>query len=630
MLVITLPDATKLEFAEPVTVYQVAERIGAGLAKSALIGEVNGKQVDLDYLISEDVDIKIITDKDPAALEVIRHSTAHLLAQATQQVFPKVQVTIGPAIENGFYYDFAFERSFTPEDVANIAAKMQELVKQDIPVTHKSVSRDEAIKFFKDMGEDYKVEIVSEIPEGEQINLYQQGDFIDLCRGPHVPSTGKLKAFKLTKVAGAYWRGDSNNKMLQRIYGTAWVSKKDLEDYLHRMEEAEKRDHRKIGKIMDLFHMQEEAPGMAFWHEKGYIIYQAIIAYMRKALRDNDYMEVAAPQILDKSLWEKSGHWSKFGNTNMFVTESENRTYVIKPMNCPGHIQIFNQGLKSYRDLPYKIGEFGICHRNEASGTLHGLMRIRQFTQDDAHIFCTEEQLQDEIIKLIELVYKIYSDFGFTNLLVRLATKPEQRIGEDDVWDRAEKALEVALNKQGVEWELAPGEGAFYGPKIEFHLRDCIDRVWQCGTIQVDFSMPGRLGAQYVAENGERKVPVMIHRAILGSIERFIGILLEHYAGHLPMWLAPVQAVIMNITDAQADYVRETTQKLKKLGFRVISDLRNEKIGFKIREHTIARVPYLLVVGEREMAANQVAVRTQSGEDLGVMSLDEFKFKLEE
>ncbi len=630
MSVITLPDATKLEFAESVTVYQVAERIGAGLAKSALIGEVNGKQVDLDYLISEDIDIKIITDKDPDALEVIRHSTAHLLAQATQQVFPKVQVTIGPAIENGFYYDFAFERPFTPEDVAKIEAKMEELVKQNLTVTHKTISRDEAIKLFKDMGEDYKVEIISEIPADEQINLYQQGEFIDLCRGPHVPSTGKLKAFKLTKVAGAYWRGDSDNEMLQRIYGTAWASKKDLQAYLDRMEEAEKRDHRKIGKIMDLFHMQEEAPGMVFWHDKGYKIYQAVIAYMRKALWDNDYQEVAAPQILDKSLWEKSGHWSKFGNANMFITESENRTYVIKPMNCPGHIQIFNQGLKSYRDLPYKTGEFGICHRNEASGTLHGLMRIRQFTQDDAHIFCTEEQLQDEIVKLIELTYKIYGDFGFTGFLVRLATRPEQRIGEDEDWTRAEKALEFALDKQGIEWEFAPGEGAFYGPKIEFHLRDCIDRVWQCGTIQVDFAMPGRLGAQYVAENGERKVPVMIHRAILGSIERFVGILLEHYAGHLPMWLAPVQAVIMNITDSQADYVRETTQKLKNLGFRVISDLRNEKIGFKIREHTIARVPYLLVVGEREMAANQVAVRTQSGEDLGVMSLDEFKFKLEE
>ncbi len=620
---ITLPDGNKLEFDQAVTVLQVAERIGAGLAKAALVGQVDGKLVDLDYLIGKDIKLRIITEKDPEALEIIRHSTAHLMAHAVKQLFSEVQAAIGPAIETGFYYDFAREQSFTPEDLEKIEQRMNELVKEDIPIVRKVMARDEAIKLFEEMKEGYKLQLIEKIPEDQEITLYQQGDFIDLCRGPHVSSTGKLKAFKLTKLAGAYWHGDANNEMLQRIYGTAFANKKDLEAYLIRLEEAEKRDHRRIGKLMDLFHFQEEAPGMAFWHANGWTIYQAVIQYMRDALQQHDYQEVATPLILDRLLWEKSGHWEKFGETNMFTTLSENRTYVIKPMNCPGHIQIFKQGVKSYRDLPLKSGEFGICHRNEPSGTLHGLMRIRQFVQDDAHVFCTEEQLQEETIKLIDLVYNTYHDFGFDDIIVRLATRPEKCIGSEQEWQRGEQALETALNNKQVNWELAPGEGAFYGPKIEFHLRDCLERIWQCGTIQIDFAMPKRLGAHYVAENGEKKTPVMIHRAILGSIERFIGILLEHYAGLLPLWLTPIQAVIMNITDNQAEYAQKIAEILKKQGLRVKLDLRNEKIGFKIREHTITRIPYLLVIGDREVETQTVAVRTQSGKDLGAKSLND-------
>ncbi len=560
-------------------------------------------------------------------LEIIRHSAAHLLAQAVKQLFPDAQIAIGPAIENGFYYDFDLEKTFTPEDLEQIEKRMQELVKQDIPIICKKISKPEASKLFKN--EKYKQELIDEIPEHE-VTIYQQGDFIDLCRGPHVSSTGKLKAFKLTKLAGAYWRGDSKNKMLQRIYGTAWENKTDLQAYLNKIAEAEKRDHRKIGKAMDLFHFQEEAPGMPFWHNNGYLIYQKIIQYMRDALQQNDYQELCTPIILDKTLWEKSGHWEKFGEGNMFTTQSENRTYVIKPMNCPAHIQVFNQGIKSYRDLPLKSGEFGICHRNEPSGTLHGLMRIREFTQDDAHIFCTEEQLQDEVTKLIDIVYKTYHDFGFEDIVVRLATRPEKRIGSDIDWERGEKALEYSLNNKNIKWELAPGEGAFYGPKIEFHLRDCLDRVWQCGTIQVDFAMPGRLGAEYVAEDGSRKHPIMIHRAILGSIERFIGILLEHHAGLLPLWLTPVQAVIMNITDQQIEYAQKITKIMQNLGLRVKLDLRNEKISFKIREHTIARVPYMLVVGDREVETQSVAIRTQAGKNMGTQTFREFTAFLRE
>jgi threonyl-tRNA synthetase len=628
MPIITLPDGNKITFTAPVTVAEVAQNIGARLAQAAVAGLVDNKPVDLTYLITEDAVVAIITGDSPEGLDVIRHSTAHLMAHAVQQLFPKVQVTIGPTIENGFYYDFAFERSFTPEDLEKIEQKMHELVRQDIPIIREEMPRDEAIKLFTKMGEKYKVEIIKEIPQDQIISLYKQGDFIDLCRGPHVPSTSKLKAFKLMKIAGAYWRGDSNNEMLQRIYGTAWNTKADLKLYLERLAEAEKRDHRKIGKALDLFHFQAEAPGMAFWHHKGWIIYKVILEYMRKKLHEYDYQEINTPLIMDRSLWEKSGHWDKFSNL-MFTTQSENHDYAIKPMNCPGHMQIFNQGLKSYRDFPLRMAEFGLCHRNEPSGTLHGLMRIRQFTQDDAHVFCTEEQLQDEVAALIKLLYEVYTDFGFDKLIVKLATRPDKRIGSDEDWDRGEQALEIALNKHGIEWTLAPGEGAFYGPKIEFHLRDCLDRVWQCGTIQIDFSMPARLGAQYVAEDGSRRVPVTLHRAILGSIERFIGILLEHYAGILPFWLAPVQVVVMNITDKQADYVKNITKILQKSGFRAISDLRNEKIGFKIREQTLLHVPYMLIIGDRELENHLVAVRMHSGKDLGSMSVENFLQMLE-
>ncbi len=623
MPVVTLPDGSTRQFDSAVSIHDVAADIGPGLAKAALAGKVDDQLVDTSFIIENDVQLAIITDRDEEGLEVIRHSTAHLLAQAVKSLFPRVQVTIGPVIDDGFFYDFSYEESFTPEDLAAIEKKMTELVRENHSISRSVKSRDEAVQFFRDMGEEYKAEIIESIPADEDLSLYQQGDFIDLCRGPHVPSTGKLKSFKLMKLAGAYWRGDSNNEMLQRIYGTAWSNKKDLKAYLHRLEEAQKRDHRKLGKQQDLFHMQEEAPGMVFWHEKGWIIYQQIEQYVRKKLLENDYQEVRTPQIVDRSLWEKSGHWDKFSDM-MFTTRSENREYAVKPMNCPCHIQIFNTGLKSYRDLPLRMAEFGSCHRNEPSGTLHGLMRVRNFVQDDAHIFCTEEQIQSEISIFIDLLFEVYKDFGFTEVLVKLSTRPEQRVGSDEVWDKAEAALEASLNSKKLDWDLQPGEGAFYGPKIEFSLKDCIGRVWQCGTAQVDFSMPERLDAGYIDEHGDKQVPVMIHRAILGSLERFIGILIEEHAGKLPVWLSPVQAVVTGITDKQADYVENVVQQLKKSGLRASSDLRNEKIGFKIREHTLARVPYILVAGDREIESNTIAVRSRDGKDLGAMNIDEF------
>ncbi|BCX82702.1 threonyl-tRNA synthetase [Methylomarinovum caldicuralii] len=620
MPTITLPDGKQLAFDHPVTVREVAEAIGPGLAKAAVAGKVDGRLVDLSHVIDHDAQVQIITPREEEGLEVVRHSTAHLLAQAVKELYPEAQVTIGPVIEDGFYYDFAYERPFTPEDLDKIEKKMQELAKAALPVERREVPREEAIEFFRRQGEEYKARIIEEIPEGEVISLYSQGDFTDLCRGPHVPDTGKLKAFKLIRVAGAYWRGDARNEMLQRVYGTAWADKKQLKDYLRRLEEAQKRDHRRLGKQLDLFHIQEEAPGMVFWHDKGWRIYQAIEQYIRAKLRRNGYQEVKTPMVVDRSLWEKSGHWDKFGDM-IFTTHSENRDYAIKPMNCPCHVQIYNQGLKSYRDLPLRMAEFGSCHRNEPSGTLHGLMRVRAFTQDDAHIFCTEAQIQDEVSRFIDLLFEVYRDFGFDEVLVKLSTRPENRVGSDEIWDKAEQALEEALNRKGLDWELQPGEGAFYGPKIEFALKDCLGRVWQLGTIQVDFSMPGRLGASYVAEDGSRQTPVMLHRAILGSLERFIGILIEHYAGLLPLWLAPVQAVVLNITDNQREYALEVEKFLSAQGFRIESDLRNEKIGYKIREHSMRRVPYLLIVGDKEMAARQVTVRTQQGKDLGAMNL---------
>jgi len=623
MPVITLPDGSKRQFDQEVTVFQVAADIGPGLAKAALAGRVDGELVDTSYIISGDAELSLITERDNEGVDVIRHSCAHLLAQATQSLFPKAQVTIGPVIDNGFYYDFAFSRPFTPDDLVAIEAKMAEIAKQDLPIERSSMIREEAIDFFKNMGEEYKAEIIESIPAGEEISLYRQGDFIDLCRGPHVPSTGKIKAFKLMKLAGAYWRGDSKNEMLQRIYGTCWSNKKDLKKYLHRLEEAEKRDHRKIGKQLELFHFQEEAPGMVFWHHDGWSIYKELESYIRMVLNDTDYQEVKAPQIMDRSLWEKSGHWEKY-HDDMFTTESENRTYAVKPMNCPGHVQIFNQGLKSYRDLPLRMAEFGSCHRNEPSGALHGLMRVRAFTQDDAHVFCTEEQIQSEVGHLIDTIYNVYADFGFENIEIKLSTRPEKRVGSDESWDKAEAALDSALKSKNIEFEVLPGEGAFYGPKIEFSLRDCLDRVWQCGTVQLDFSMPGRLGAEYVAEDGSKQTPVMIHRAILGSLERFIGILIEEYAGKFPPWLAPKQVAIMNITDKQSDFVQKSAKILKSQGFRVNLDLRNEKIGFKIRQHTLQRVPYLLVVGDREVETETVAVRSRAGKDLGSMTIDAF------
>jgi threonyl-tRNA synthetase len=623
MPVITLPDSSQRSFDNPVSVYDVAASIGAGLAKAALAGRVNGDLVDSSHVMDADAELAIITDRDEDGLDIIRHSTAHLLAQAVKELFPTAQVTIGPTIEDGFYYDFSYERPFTMEDLAAIEAQMKKLVKQDIPVERLVMERDEAVSFFREMGEEYKAEIIEDIPADQHISLYKQGGFTDLCRGPHVPATGKLKAFKLMKVAGAYWRGNSDNEMLQRVYGTAWKDKKELKAYLHRLEEAEKRDHRKIGKAQDLFHTQEEAPGMVFWHDKGWQIYIVIQDYIRAKLRNHGYQEVHTPQVLDRSLWEKSGHWDKFGDM-IFATQSENREYAIKPMNCPAHIQIYNHGLKSYRDLPLRLAEFGSCHRNEPSGTLHGLMRVRNFVQDDAHIFCTEEQILPEVIAFNDLLFEVYRDFGFEDVLIKLSTRPAKRVGSDETWDKAEKALEDALGETGLDWELQPGEGAFYGPKIEYSLRDCLNRVWQLGTIQLDFSMPERLGAQYVGEDNSKQTPVMLHRAILGSLERFIGILIEHYAGALPLWLSPQQLVVMNITDRQAKYVEKVTQTVKKHGFRAEMDLRNEKIGFKIREHTLRRVPYLLVVGDREMENGTVAVRSRSGEDLGSMSVEEF------
>ncbi len=629
MPVITLPDGSQRSFDNPVSVYDVAASIGAGLARAALAGRVNGELVDSSHVMDADSELAIITDRDQDGLDIIRHSTAHLMAQAVKELFPTAQVTIGPNIEDGFYYDFSYERSFTMDDLAAIEAQMKKLVKTDTPIERQVMERDEAVSFFREMGEEYKAEIIEDIPEDQHLSLYQQGEFTDLCRGPHVPNTGRLKAFKLMKVAGAYWRGNSDNEMLQRIYGTAWKDKKELKAYLHRLEEAEKRDHRKIGKAQDLFHTQEEAPGMVFWHDKGWQVYIVIQEYIRNKLRNHGYQEVHTPQVLDRSLWEKSGHWEKFGDM-IFATQSENREYAIKPMNCPAHIQIYNHGLKSYRDLPLRMAEFGSCHRNEPSGTLHGLMRVRNFVQDDAHIFCTEEQVLSEVIAFNDLLFEVYKDFGFEDVLIKLSTRPEKRVGSDETWDKAEKALEEALNETDLEWELQPGEGAFYGPKIEYSLRDCLNRVWQLGTIQLDFSMPERLGAHYVSEDNSKQTPVMLHRAILGSLERFIGILIEHYAGALPLWLSPQQLVVMNITDRQAEYVEKVTQSVKKHGFRAEMDLRNEKIGFKIREHTLRRVPYLLVVGDREMENGTVAVRSRSGEDLGSMSVEELLEKMGE
>ena len=618
---VTLPDGTLKSFDKAITVADVASSIGSGLARAALAGEVDGQLVDTSFLIENDVNLSIITNKDEKALEIIRHSTAHLLAQATQQLYPKAQVTIGPVIDNGFYYDFSYKKGFSEQDLAKIEKKMDAIVKQNLPIERQEMPRDDAIKLFKSMGEHYKAEIIESIPTNEVLTLYKQGDFVDLCRGPHVPSTSKLKVFKLMKLAGAYWRGDSKNEMLQRVYGTAWENKKDLEDYLHRLEEAEKRDHRKIGKTQDLFHTQEEAPGMVFWHPKGWTLYQLIVQYMSKVYRDNGYLEVNTPEMLDRTLWEKSGHWDKFGDS-MFTTHSENRDYAIKPMNCPGHVQIYKHGLKSYRDLPLRLAEFGSCHRNEPSGTLHGIMRVRNFVQDDAHIFCTPEQIQSEVSAFIDLTFEVYKHFGFENIDIKLSTRPEMRVGSDEVWDKSEAALAEALDAKGLEWSLQEGEGAFYGPKVEFVLRDCLDREWQCGTVQADFSMPERLDAQYIAEDGSKQTPVMLHRVIVGSIERFAGILIEHYEGAFPSWLSPIQAVILNITQKQEKFVKKIEKRLKKQGLRVISDLRNEKIGYKIREHSMQRYPYILVAGDREMDNNEISVRQRGGKDLGSMPVE--------
>jgi len=623
MPVITLPDGSEKSFDQALSVFEVAKSIGSGLAKATLAGKVNGEMVDASYLIESDASVSIITAKDDEGLEVIRHSTAHLLAQATQMLYPEAQVTIGPVIDNGFFYDFAYKDGFSEGDLAKIEKNMKKLVKQSLKIERSEMSRDEAVEFFKAKGEHYKAEIIESIPADQTLSLYKQGDFIDLCRGPHVPSTSRLKAFKLMKLAGAYWRGDSKNEMLQRVYGTAWATKEDLEAHLHRLEEAEKRDHRKIGKTQDLFHMQEEAPGMVFWHEKGWTLYQIVEQYMRSVFKDNDYKEVHTPQLIDRTLWEKSGHWDKFGDA-MFTTHSENRDYAVKPMNCPAHIQIFNQGLKSYRDLPLRLAEFGSCHRNEPSGTLHGIMRVRNFVQDDGHIFCTADQIQSEVSNFINLTFDVYKHFGFDNIDIKLSTRPENRVGSDEVWDRAEAALAEALDAKGIKWDLQEGEGAFYGPKIEFVLKDCLDREWQCGTLQVDFSMPERLDAQYIAEDNTKQTPVMLHRAIVGSLERFVGILIEHYEGAFPSWLAPIQAVILNISEKQHDFVVDVNKKLKKQGLRVISDLRNEKIGFKIREHSMQRYPYILVAGGREMENNEISVRKRGGEDLGSMSIEAF------
>ena len=618
---ITLPDGSVRSFEHPVTVAEVAASIGAGLAKAALGGRVGARVVDLSHRIETDVELAIITDKSAEGLEVIRHSTAHLLAHAVKELFPDAQVTIGPVIENGFYYDFSYKRPFTPEDIAAIEQRMNEIAKREVAVSREVWPRDKAVEFFKGIGEHYKAEIIASIPSTEDVSLYRQGDFIDLCRGPHVPSTGKLKVFKLTKLAGAYWRGDSKNEMLQRVYGTAWAKKDELDAYLHMIEEAEKRDHRKLGRQLDLFHLQDEAPGMVFWHAKGWTLWQQIEQYLRKTLDEHGYAEVKTPQIVDRSLWEKSGHWGMYADL-MFTTQSEKRDYAVKPMNCPCHIQIFNQGLKSYRDLPLRMAEFGSCHRNEPSGSLHGIMRVRNFVQDDAHIFCAENQVQAESAAFIRLLQEVYADFGFTDVLVKLSTRPEKRVGTDEQWDAAEAALAAALEAQSLEYELQPGEGAFYGPKIEFSLKDSLGRVWQCGTLQLDFNLPVRLGAEYVDEDNTKKVPVMLHRAVLGSLERFIGILIENHAGAMPLWLAPVQAVVANISEGQADYAADVVKKLRKAGFRVEADLRNEKINYKIREHSVQKLPYQIVIGDKEKAAGLVAVRARGGQDLGQMSLD--------
>ncbi|WP_279175410.1 threonine--tRNA ligase [Parasutterella excrementihominis] len=623
MIEVTLPDGSKREFDSPVTVGDVAASIGAGLARAALAGKVNGKLVDLSHPITENSTVSIVTDKDPEGLEIIRHSTSHLMAQAVKELYPEAQITIGPVIENGFYYDFSLPKHLTNEDLPLIEKKMDEIVKRDLPIVREEMDRDEAVKYFNSIGEHYKAEIIGSIPAGETISLYRQGDYVALCRGPHVPSTGRLKVHKLMKLAGAYWRGDSKNEMLQRIYGTAWAKKDDMAAYLHMLEEAEKRDHRRLGKELDLFHFQEEAPGLIFWHARGWALWQQVEQYMRRVYQDNDYQEVKAPQLLDRSLWEKSGHWSKY-KENMFTTESENRYYALKPMNCPGHIQIFNSAVRSYRDLPIRYGEFGACHRNEPSGSLHGLMRVRGFTQDDGHIFCTEDQILSECTAYTKLVQKVYADYGFTDISYKIATRPEKRIGDDATWDKAEKALMDALDASGIKYDILPGEGAFYGPKIEYHLRDSLGRGWQCGTIQVDFQMPARLGAEYVTESNGRATPVMLHRAIVGSLERFIGMLLEHYAGQLPPWLAPVQVAVANITDDQADYAKEVVSMLKKAGLRAEADLRNGKITYKIRELSLQKLPYILVVGAKEKAEGKVAVRVRGGKDLGAMSVEDF------
>jgi threonyl-tRNA synthetase len=625
---IRLPDGTVKVFRDPVTVDEIAKAIGPGLARAALGGRVDGKLVDLSYRVDRDAAVAIVTEREKDGVELIRHSTAHLLAYAVKELFPDAQVTIGPVIEDGFYYDFSYKRPFTPEDLAAIEKRMAELAAKDLPVKREIWPRDKAVEFFKSIGEHYKAEIISAIPGGEEVSLYREGDFVDLCRGPHVPSTGKLKVFKLMKVAGAYWRGDSKNEMLQRIYGTAWGRKEDQDAYLRMLEEAEKRDHRKLGTQLDLFHLQEESPGMVFWHPNGWALWQQVEQYMRRVYRKNGYLEVRCPQVLDRSLWEKSGHWQNY-KENMFTTESEKRDYAIKPMNCPGHIQIFNKGLRSYRELPLRYGEFGVCTRNEPSGALHGIMRVRAFTQDDGHIFCTENQIEPEVTAFTAQLQRVYADFGFTDILYKLATRPAKRVGSDEVWDKAEKALRSALEEGGIPFEVLPGEGAFYGPKIEYHLKDSIGRPWQCGTMQVDFSMPGLLGAEYVAEDNARRVPVMLHRAVLGSMERFVGILIEHYAGAMPLWLAPVQAVVLNISEGQSDYARAVCARLKSAGYRVHADLRNEKISYKIREHSLQKLPYQLIVGEKEKAGEKVAVRTRAGEDLGQMGLDEFVARLE-
>jgi threonyl-tRNA synthetase len=623
MPVITLPDSSKREFDQPLSVFDLASDIGPGLAKATLAGRVNGELVDTSFVIDADADVSLITARDEEGVDIIRHSTAHLMAMAVQDLFPGAQVTIGPTIDDGFYYDFAYERPFTPDDLEKIEKRMTELAKSNLPVERSVMSRPEAVKMFEEMGEKYKVEIIESIPGEEDLSFYKQGNFIDLCRGPHVPNTGHLKVFKLMKVAGAYWRGDVKNEQLTRIYGTAWGDKKDLKAYLHRLEEAEKRDHRKLGKQLNLFHLQEEAPGMVFWHPNGWTLWQAVEQYMREQQRKRGYQEIKTPQVVERTLWEKSGHWDKF-QEQMFTTHSESRDFAVKPMNCPCHIQVFNQGLRSYRDLPLRMAEFGSCHRNEPSGALHGIMRVRGFVQDDGHTFCAEDSIQSEVAEFIDFLHEVYTDFGFSDIIYKLSTRPEQRVGSDEVWDKAEKALADALDAAGLDWEELPGEGAFYGPKIEFSLRDCLGRVWQCGTIQVDFSMPGRLDAQFVNEKGDRETPVMLHRAILGSFERFIGILIEHYAGALPTWLSPVQVAVMNITDKQSDFVNEVVSKLQNSGIRAISDLRNEKIGFKIRERTLQKIPYLLVIGDKEVESGSVAVRTRTGEDMGVFSVEDF------